>query len=98
MLREIETELKRLAASDVAVSLDDEFAPTVGTLIQVQHDGAQWRLLPGEFLGLLLDLPSGAGDAAVRKQIEKQGQFVWHGPSPSGGRDNNEPSPPEKDG
>jgi hypothetical protein len=98
MFREIQSELKRLAAEDIAVSVDGEFAPDVGTLVKVEYQEAIWRLIPGEFLGLLEELPTGAGASSVQQHIEQSGQFVWHGPSPSGIRDHGEPSPPEGDG
>lgn len=87
MLSQIRAELKRLSASDVAVSLDDEFEPRAGTLVKIELDEAYWHLLPNDLLELLDDLPDDAGSEAVRTAIEKKGPFVWHGPSPEGSRD-----------
>ena len=87
MMSQIEAELGRVGASRIRTSESREFEPEVGTLGFVELETAYWHLLPKHFLNLLEELPDGAGDEAVRKAIEQNGVFVWHGPAPEGSRD-----------
>ena len=87
MLEQIQGELRRLGAKSLRASLDREFAPEAGELVKVVLGSAYWHLPPAEFLHLLSELPSGAGDEAVRAAIEKKGTHVWHGPAPRDSRD-----------
>jgi hypothetical protein len=86
-LDEIRNELKRVSARQVRVDFDDDFEPRAGRLLKVDYDGAYWHLLPENFLELLRALPDEAGPEAVKREVEKRGPFVWHGPSPPGSRD-----------
>lgn len=87
MLHEIESELRRLNANDVRVSIDETFDPEAGELVKVEYDGAYWHLLPKQFLELLKDVRSGGRGEAVRVAIEQNATFVWHGPEPEASRD-----------
>jgi hypothetical protein len=87
LLNPIQRQLSRISASGIRTTLDDQFDPASGTLVKVELDSSYWHLLPDRFLELLKDVPDSAGDDAVRRAIERQGMFVWHGPSPPGSRD-----------
>jgi hypothetical protein len=87
ILQHIRNELQRIGASKVQVALDSKFEPKAGELVQVQLEGAEWRLLPAELEQLLQGVAAGAGDEGVRKAIETQGANVWHGPAPKDSRD-----------
>ncbi len=87
VLKEIKSELARLSAKEIRVSMDEEFEPETGELVKVELGGAYWHLMPVRFLELLKDLPNRAGSTAVHRAIEQKEAFVWHGPSPAGSRD-----------
>lgn len=87
MMSQIEAELARVQASRIRANESREFEPEVGTLVLVELETAYWHLLPKHFLNLLEEVPDGAGDEAVKKAIERNAVFVWHGPSPEGSRD-----------
>jgi hypothetical protein len=87
MLDGIRQELRRVEARDMLVSLDDEFDPSVGTLVKVVHDGKYWHLFPDGFAQLLSELPDGSGSHAVSERIELKALPVWHGPSPKNTRE-----------
>lgn len=87
MLQRIESQLRRLSATDIRASLDDEFAPETGTLVKLKLGDAYWHLLPDHLLDVLKELPACAGSEAVREAIEKKATYVWHGPAPKGSRD-----------
>lgn len=87
MIEDIRSELQRLDATSVRVSLDSKFEPKAGELVKVELESAYWHLQPGEFLRLLNELPDGAGSEKVKVSIEKKAAKVWHGPAPLGSRD-----------
>ena len=87
MLDDIKTELSRVSATEVVVSLDSEFEPDAGTLVKIGLGEAYWHMMPEHFHTLLQEIPSGAGSEAVRHAIEAKGKHVWHGPAPEGSRD-----------
>jgi len=87
MVDDIKAELQRLGASDAEVALTDEFEPKAGELVRFSLEDTYWHLTPEHFLSLLKDLPDGAGTERIRRTIEENAQFVWHGPSPKGSRD-----------
>jgi hypothetical protein len=87
VLQGIHRELRRINAARVNATLDPEFEPEAGVLVCVQLDAAEWRLPPAELEQLLKDVPAGAGDEAVKRAIEQQGNAVWHGPAPKDSRD-----------
>jgi len=92
MIDKVNAELARLGADDITAQLDSQF-DSVGTLVRVERDEAVWHLMPAEFLELLEQMPDGAGSDAVHQMIEKNAQFIWHGPSPPGTRDSGEAHP-----
>jgi hypothetical protein len=87
VLQAIHRELRRIHAPGVKAALDPSFEPETGELVRVQLDAAEWRLPPAELEQLLKDVPSGAGDEAVKRAIEQHGNAVWHGPAPKDSRD-----------
>ncbi len=87
MLEDIRAELERLNATDISVSLDPDFDPSVDEVLKVEHDQACWHFLPEHFMALIRDLPSGAGGSAVHRAIERRAPHVWHGKDPHGSRD-----------
>jgi hypothetical protein len=87
MLDGIRDELRRVAASDVHVSLDSDFEPAAGTLLKVEIGDAYWHLLPETFRQLLGELPDRAGSDAVHQAIESLALPLWHGPSPQSARE-----------
>ncbi|MEZ6097783.1 MAG: hypothetical protein R3E01_02310 [Pirellulaceae bacterium] len=84
VIGQLETELKRLDASDAFVELDEEFEPDAGKLVHLRIGGGYWHFLPGTLLPLLQNLPDKAGSEALN---ERNASMVWHGPSPKGSRD-----------
>ncbi|MBI2480977.1 MAG: hypothetical protein HYV60_20790 [Planctomycetia bacterium] len=82
MLNQIHGELLRVGASDILVSMDEDFAPTVGSLLKIEIGDAYWHLLPGTLQDLLSELPDNAGSDAVHWTIEANALPVWHGPAP----------------
>jgi hypothetical protein len=84
---DIRRDLKRLAASEVRVSLDPDFEPKVGPLLKVDYDGSYWHMIPQDFRNLLAELPDGCGAAEIKYAIEAKVTHLWHGPSSKGSRD-----------
>lgn len=82
LLDERSSELSRLNAEGVQLSLDDDFEPKVGTLLKVEVGLAFWHILPEEFRTIVGDLPDGADSDAIKKAIEMSAMHVWHGPAP----------------
>jgi len=82
MLNQIQVELLRVGAIDILVSMDENFAPAVGSLLKVESGSAYWHLLPGTLHVLLMELPDNAGSDAVHQAIEANALPVWHGPAP----------------
>ena len=87
VLEQIRADLVRLDAKAMRVTLDADFEPETGELVQVEHAEAYWHLLPQDFAALLVTLPDGAGTDRVRAAIESDTIRVWHGPSPKDSRD-----------
>ena len=87
MLSEIRSELQRISADQVRVSLNDEFEPEAGTLVKIELGDAYWHMVPQQFLDIVQAIPDDSSSEDVRIAIEKHGPFVWHGPSPKGSRD-----------
>lgn len=87
MIDEIRSELRRLSAYSIRVSLDAEFEPEAGELVKIERGSAYWHLQPAEFFHLIDALPDGAGSDAVQIAIERDANQVWHGPAPLGSRD-----------
>jgi len=79
---QIASHLSRIGAEELEVRHDSEFAPDVGTLLHVTIDGAEWRFLPDHFLQLLELVPDDGGPEAVKRSIEENAVFVWHGDYP----------------
>lgn len=87
VLKEIQAELRRVAATSVRVSLDRDFEPKAGELVKVELGPAYWHLQPQELLQLLNEISDKAGDEAVKTAIGKKAKGVWPGPAPEGSRD-----------
>lgn len=82
VLQQIRSELKRIGAPQAQVALDQNFEPDAGELVRIKLASAEWRLLPPELEQILKEMPSGAGEEAVKRAIESKGHAVWHGPAP----------------
>ncbi len=87
ILDEFHFHLRRLAAEDATVALNDDFDPETGRLIRLQIGDAYWHFLTIDLLQLLEPLPDNAGSEAIKQTIEQSATTVWHGPAPSGSRD-----------
>ena len=77
LLDELSSELGRLNADDVQLSLDYNFEPKTGTLLKVEIGLAFWHILPEEFQAILSDLPDGASSDAIKRVIEMGTMHVW---------------------
>ena len=86
-LDRIYQELRRIGAEDIRVSIDDDFDPSIGTLMKVQNGAAYWHLFPETMQHLLSELADDAGSGAVHQAIESKAQPLWHGPAPDGARE-----------
>ncbi len=87
VLDQIRHELARLDATEMRVSLDEEFEPSAGELVKLEHAKAYWHLLPEDLLALLEQLPENGGAERVREAVESDAIRVWHGPSPKNSLD-----------
>jgi len=75
MLDQILSEVSRIDAFDVRVTMYKDTQQHAEQFVRVETDHAFWHLKPEQLLRLLKQLPDGAGNEAVRLAIETHEVF-----------------------